>query len=199
MIVTTLIVLVVLLVLLLIALRVGARQEAPPPQPESHLLRTSGVYSVVRRSPREAVLAVKPTEDEIRKYLAGKNEDSKGAALSPGDKQHLLQAFFEDLDHNVGEVEAGDEEGVEFYYYDHEKSDPVCEGLVNKGHFVTREDLYRYPRLVPPFHIGCTCRLTRQRVTDNVRNTIAVNLRPLLTDDKAPPRLPNWHAIAKPQ
>lgn len=185
------------LLLLLISVRLTMIRERTDEQESTPVIHASGVYSIVRSSPRELVLAVKPPEDEIRKYLAEKNEDTKGNSLSGPDKERLVSAYAADLDANLAEIEAGDREDVEFYYYEHAWDDSVCEGLVSNGQFVTREDLYTFPRLVPPFHLGCACRLKRQHVNDEVRKTIAVNMRPLLVDDKTPPKLPNWHAILK--
>ena len=127
----------------------------------------------------------------------GKSLHSIVNAIKAGFTSIMFDASHKPLDQNIAEIESGDREQVEFYYFDHTREDPVCEGLVSKGRFVTREDIFKYPRLVPPFHLGCACRLTRQHVTDDVRKTIALNMRPLLTDDKVPPKLPNWHTILK--
>ena len=185
------------LLLLLVSIRLTMSRSRDDEEPQEQVIHASGVYSVVRRSPREAVMAMKPTEEQVRQYLASKNEDITGAQLTESDKERLAARYFGALDANITEIESGDSEDVEFYYYDNSPTDSVCEGLVSKGQFVTREDIYKHPRLVPPFHLGCTCRIRRQHVTDDVRKTIAVNMRPLITDDSTPPKLPNWRSILK--
>ncbi len=185
-----------LLILIVIAVKVGAAKQHSLPEPRpQRVIHTSGEYSVIRTPVRQTVLAAKPTEEEIRKYLAGRNEDTTGAVLSDDDKEHLIRAFRAVLDSSIAEIEAGDRENVEFYYYDYEWNDPGCRGFIAGGHFVNREQIHRYPGLVPPFHLGCGCRIKRQHVTDSIRKTIALNMRPLLTDNGAPPTLPNWHTI----
>jgi hypothetical protein len=191
--------LALLLILLLTAMRLGAgraravRDEDPVPS----VISASGVYSIVRRSPREAVAALEPTEPQIRQYLRGINEDKAGTSLSDSDKERLVDAFLADRESNVAEVEKGDVESVDFYYYDHRWPDAVCEKHVSKGSFVTREDIFSYPRLVPPFHLGCGCQLRRQHGTDNVRKTIALRFHPLIRDDSSPPELPDWREVIR--
>ena len=191
--------LIILLVLVLVAVRIGMSKERTVDEAPRPVIHASGVYSVVRRNPREPVLQVKPTEGEIRQYLAGKNEDIEGNALSENDKERLVREFFEGLEANIAEVAKGDLEEVEFYYYDFERHDPVCRKFVAKGHFVAREDIYKYSVLVPPFHLGCACVLRAQRVTEKLRNTTLMAMRPLLTDENPVPKLPNWHTILKPR
>ncbi len=186
---------VLLLALIVVAVKVGAIRQQPSEQPTPRVIHTSGVYSVVRAPVRDAALRVKPTEEEIRKYLAGRNEDSTGAVLSDEDKERLIRTYGAVLDSNIAEIEAGDRENVEFYYFDYDWDDPVCRGSIAKGHFVSREEIHRYPGLIPPFHLGCGCRIRRQHGTDSIRKTIALNMRPLLTDSGAAPVLPDWHAI----
>ncbi len=190
--------LVLLLILLLVAMRLGvSREQVEPERRSSSVISASGVYSIVRRSPREAVGQREPSEPQIRQYLGGINEDSGGNALSDSDKERLIDTFLADREANVTEVERGDVENVDFYYYDHRWDDPVCERAVPKGSFVTREEIYKHPELVPPFHLGCGCLLRRQHGTDNVRKTIALRFRPLLGDGTVVPPLPAWREVVR--
>jgi hypothetical protein len=185
------------LVLVLIAVHIGITRRADDTQADKPVLSGSGVYSIVRRSPREAVQKIRPGADEMRQYLASVNEDSTGKRLSAEDKERILAAFAADTEAAIAEVEAGDQEGVEYYYYDYRWDDPVCEGMVGKGPYVTREEMFRFPQLLPPFHLGCGCVLKRQHGTEALRKTIAMHLRPLLADNQQLPRLPDWRSVCR--
>jgi hypothetical protein len=101
------------------------------------------------------------------------------------------------LDENIVEIENGDGDGVEFYFYELSGKDPVTEKYVKKGCFVTREEIHNHPQLIPPFHIGCTCRLRAHRGSENLHDTTELGIRPLFIGEDVPP-LPDWHAIIKP-
>jgi len=185
------------LVLVLIAVHMSVSrrdEEAPASKP---VLSGSGVYSIVRRSPRETVLKARPAAGEIRQYLASVNVDSTGKRLSAEDKERLVAAFAADTESSIAEVEAGDKENVEYYYYDCRWEDPVCEGAVARGHYVTREEIYRLPQLLPPFHLGCGCVVKRQHGSETPRKTIAMSMRPLLSETHEPPRLPDWRSVCR--
>ena len=185
------------LVLVLIAVHIGISRKDDDAPADKPVLSGSGVYSIVRRSPRTAVMKVRPGADEVRQYLVSVNEDNTGKRLSSEDKERLVAAFTADTEAAIAEVEAGDQEGVEYYYYDYRWDDPVCEGMVGKGQYVTREEMFRFPQLLPPFHLGCGCVVRRQHGNDTPRKTIALNMRPLLPDNQQPPRLPDWRSVCR--
>ena len=107
-----------------------------------------------------------------------------------------LREWDEQLELNIREIEEGDNKGIHFYYYDYFKPDPVCDRYITRGRFVTREEIYRYPVLIPPFHLGCGCRLKQFENKDTTRDTIMQTMFPLFTDEAAPP-LPGWQEFIK--
>jgi hypothetical protein len=188
---------VLFLILLVIAFAIGINREKTEKEEQKPVIHASGIYSVVRKSPREDCLKQKPSEQEIRKYLSGTNVDINGKQLSEEDKEKVIADFKINLDKNIAEVEEGDKSGVEFYYYEFIQSDPVCAKYISKGQYVTREDLFRFGKLVPPFHLGCTCMIKRHRGGDKLKDTTELGLRPLLNEKTPVPMLPNWHTIQK--
>ncbi len=184
------------LVLVLVAAHIGMRVHRPDEPPISPTIHASGIYSIVRRSPRDTIAEFKPDEDQIRQYLAAKNEDNEGKSLAQADKDALIAHWTETLEQSIREVEAGDHQGVEFYYYDFTGSDSICKGRVDKGHFVTREEIYRFPRTIPPFHIGCRCVLKAHHGSEDLRETTRLGMRPLFRGEN-PPALPTWGDILK--
>jgi hypothetical protein len=188
---------VLFLILLVIAVAIGINREKTEKEEQKPIIHASGIYSVVRKSPREECLRQKPTEQEIRKYISGTNVDINGKPLTEQDKENAISDFFIKADKNIGEIEEGDKAGVEFYYYEYISEDPVCVKYISKGQYVTREDLFKFAKLVPPFHLGCSCTIKRHRGGDKLKDTTELGLRPLLSESAPVPTLPNWHTILK--
>lgn len=186
-----------LLIFIIIAVKIGVSKEKTEVEQPLPMIHASGIYSVVRKSPREMVLAKKPQREELVKYLAGKNVDSMGNALSEPDRQLLADGFFRATEEQIRVVEEGDRTGVEFYFYEYAWEDPICAKVISKGQFVTREDIFKLPRIIPPFHIGCGCRLKKHKGNEKLRDTTEFGLRPLLKDESSVPKLPEWHTILK--
>jgi len=188
--------LILFLVLLIVALRVSLSKNKPEEEIAPAMIHASGIYSIVRKSPREIISKVKPTGEEIRKYLATVNVDIGKLPLLPADRSKLLNFWHQTLNENIQEIERGDKEGVEFYYYDFSRDCPVCTPHISKGQFVTREEIFENPSIIPPFHIGCTCKICAHHGKENLRDTTELGMRPLFNKG-TPPSLPEWTTTVK--
>lgn len=187
---------ILLLVLILIAIRIGMnREKLEEEEIQDPLIHASGIYSIVRRSPREAVGRYKPSVEEIRKYLEAQNENIGKLSLSENFREAVLERWTQSINKNIEVIEQGDKEGVEFYYYDFipEKC-PICEKYLSKGHFVTREEIFQYPSIIPPFHIGCTCMMIPHHGKENLKETTELGMLPFFKQEILP-ALPDWKSI----
>jgi len=185
------------LILAIIAIWIGINREKVQNSSPTSIIHQSGIYSVVRKSPREDAVQMRPKEDELRQYLSEQNEDYQGKPLDNDDIKALMSRYYQSLEKNISEIEHGDSEGCEFYYYDFDAEDTVCAQYVKKGHFVTREDLFKFPQLIPPFHIGCACHLVRQHGYDRLQDTTASRLKPFIEKENELPNLPIWKTVLK--
>jgi hypothetical protein len=180
-------------VLILVALKMGLdRKEAPDvDEPGGQpMIHKSGIYSIVRKSPRESLAALRPKEEEIKRYLEGVEKDINGSPVRPGDRVALIKRWKAQMEANLLAIEAGDKNGAAFYYYD--DTCPVCEHFITKGNFVTREEIYKNPQIIPPLHLGCTCVLSALQGSDaTLRDTIVAGMLPFFDSDEPPP-LPDW-------
>jgi hypothetical protein len=98
------------------------------------------------------------------------------------------------MESNISEIEAGDKEGTEFYYFDFKWDDPVCSKIIQKGRFVTREQVFQYPQVIPPLHLGCGCTLCKYQGKDKLRETTEIGILPLFRSREIVP-LPDWKEI----
>ena len=176
------------LILILLAVRFGiTKQRLENERDSQSVIHTSGIYSIVRKSPREDVERIKPSEKEIIQYLTAQNVDIHENQLTEDDKKALLESWKETLEDSIQVVEDGDKEGLEFYYYDPQGEDDVCKDFLEKGHFITRQDIFKHPELIPPFHLGCKYTLKCHKGTDHIKDTTEIGMRPFLEDgDLAP-------------
>ncbi len=185
------------LVLILLAVRFGiTKQKLENEQDSEAVIHTSGIYSIVRKSPREQVVKIKPSQKEIGQYLTEQTVDIHENKLTESDKQTLLSSWQTTLENALREIEEGDNKGLEFYYYDIKSDDEICKESLGKGHFITRQDIYKYPELIPPFHLGCGCSLKCHKETENIRDTAEFGMQPFIQNDEVPP-LPDWKRILK--
>jgi len=190
---------ILLLILVLVAIRIGLNRdnindEEPVIKP---VLHGSGIYSIVKKSPRETIQDEKPPEEDIRQYIATLNEDIEGLSLSEIEKGQLVEMWKRALADNISTIEKGDEDGIEFYYYDFPPTEcPVCKRYFSKGKFVTREEVFKFPGIIPPFHLGCTTILKAHHGKENLRETTELGMLPLFKN-QLPPPLPEWKLTTK--
>ncbi|MCX7726122.1 MAG: hypothetical protein N2053_04660 [Chitinispirillaceae bacterium] len=191
--------LVIILILLAIkaAVHKGVLEDNDTSLPPSPAIHSSGIYSIVKREPRERTSAFKPPFEDITQYLEHLNEDIERVVLSSDDKKALVEHWEKALNENIAQIEKGDKEGVEFYYYDFSPYEcKVCKKYFQKGRYVTREDIYNYPFIVPPLHLGCTTKLVPHHGSENIRETTALGMFPLIKNKTLPP-LPEWKDTIK--
>ncbi|MDR0307810.1 MAG: hypothetical protein LBI42_13380 [Chitinispirillales bacterium] len=187
--------LVILIVFIIIAVRAGiSKEETLPDAPRERVIHMSGIYSIIRNSPREDLLRLRPSEEILRQYLADQNVDMYNVSLGDSDKSALLEHWKMQMDINLREIENGDKTDVVFYYYDFPQACPACAPFVTRGHFVSREEVYCNPRIIPPFHLGCTCTLVAHHGGADLRDTNITGLTPFFTGETAP-SLPEWTSV----
>ncbi|MFP4522621.1 MAG: hypothetical protein ACLFQK_10785 [Fibrobacterota bacterium] len=185
---------VIIAVIILLALIIGSRKkEEPESVPEFPHIHASGVYSVIRKSPREDVLKIRPDKNEIKKILSQKGKDSSGNPLTSSDIEKLCREWAEGIEENIKAVEEADELGRNNFLLERT---PECVGCCNIGEgtgmMLSREDIYRHPELIPPYHPGCGCRIMSDVDWDSKKTVI---LAPLRQKEEGGYNLPQWDSV----
>jgi hypothetical protein len=109
-------------------------------------------------------------------------------------QRRYIDAWNRILEQNLTEIEEGDKQGVRFYYYQIDRSDSVCRGHLLHKTFVSRTQIHAVPQVVPPFHLGCSCRLKRFLFVPDCPS--CRSLFPLFTGNELPV-LPDWRELAE--
>jgi hypothetical protein len=178
-----------LLTALLLAIKIGVNKTKKEEEVPTPVIHASGIYSIIRRSPKENISDYKPSQEEIRKYLFEKTVN-----ITEEEKEKIITLWNQHLEANILEVESGDKEGIEFYYFGFKWEDPVCEKIIKKGRFVTREQIFQYPYIIPPFHLGCGCVLYKYMGKEKIHETTELGMLPLFTNGDMI-KLPDWKEI----
>jgi hypothetical protein len=123
----------------------------------------SGVFSLIRKSPRETVLARTPSLSSVSEVLSKASHPVSQSISTWGTPEGYLKKWRETAELCIHNVEKGDKDGVQTYRYDV----PVTCGEICAAFggdtYVTREQLHAQVGLIPPFHLGCGCvLLTRE-------------------------------------
>ena len=104
----------------------------------------SGQYSIVKESPRKKLALVKPSEEDLRNWLSTQK-------LNQENIDQLIEKWNLHLNETIVSIEHGDRNGVEIYGYAIHTNDPIICSFINDFTYVTREQIYNYPELLPPF------------------------------------------------
>ncbi len=189
--------LIIFLLLILMAIRISFNNKETNIEVRNTVLHTSGIYSIIRKDPRDKISQVKPSEEEIRKYLENINVNTEGIVqFSQKDIDVSIHHWIESLNKNIKMIQQGDIENTSFYYYDFiPEQCPVCKDYLKKGQFVTREEVFNFPGIIPPFHIGCTCMMISYGSKNTFHDTTELGMIPLFKNDNSP-RLPEWKMIS---
>ena len=103
---------ILFLILVIFAVRIGLKHgDAEEENLQNPIIHASGIYSIVRKSPKEELLKIRPTPEEIRKYLASLNEDIGKLLLSEDDKERLYNSWERSITENTDVIEQGDKKG----------------------------------------------------------------------------------------
>lgn len=125
----------------------SAEKEVAAPQ-----IDVSGQYAVVVKPARMSLEGVKPSDDEVKNWLGSQN-------LSSEQQEFYLAEWKRVYDETVKTIDEGDRNGTVTYRIEiGPKAKRYCTFL-NDDNFITREQIRNHAELLPPYVVGCDCRL----------------------------------------
>ncbi len=124
-------------------------EDAPKDDPPIY---TSGVFSLVRKSPRESHLQRIPSLEAIAEVLISQPS-------ATGSSEQYREEWVRVAELSINNIENGDKEGIQTYgYHVPDKCLATC-GSFGGEAYVTRDQIHHHQRLMPPFHLGCGCEI----------------------------------------
>lgn len=149
------------------------------------VIDVSGQYAVVIRPARESIEKVKPSLEEIANWLSttGKNAEEQG---------RLFEEWRRSIDDVVRVIDEGDKNGtVTYRIVIGPKSRPFC-SFISKDNYITREQIRNHAEILPPYILGCDCRLVPKLPWENPGKE---GWKALIPENGAY-RVPDWRHIA---
>ena len=177
----------IVLAVLIISSKPPFRGEGNGEPVEPPLIQASGIYSIIRRSPREDLLKIRPGMEEIRKYLSSINEDINMKPLSIPDKEKIAESWLRSMEENIRVIEKSDTANSAFYFYlDNSGGNQcaVCATHFKSKQIITREEIFKNPSIIPPFHLGCTTRIMPYRNKESGTGSLLSSILPLFSAKK---------------
>lgn len=160
---SSVIIVIAIIVLSIILAAIGAYvviHSSDEKDEPKRVIDVSGQYAVVVRPARESLMAVKPSEASLRSWL-----DSKG--ISQDSKEALIAKWNASLEETIRTVDEGDKNGTATYRIElGPKGRNYCK-FVSDENFITREQIRNHAEILPPYVLGCDCRLLPKQPWEN--------------------------------
>ena len=113
------------------------------------------------RSARESITAVKPSEASLRSWLETQEQ------LTPEQRSALIAQWNETIEDTIRTIDEGDKNGTATYRIEiGPKGKNYCK-FVNEDNFITREQIRNHAEILPPYVLGCDCRLLPKQPWEN--------------------------------
>lgn len=159
----SIVIVIAIIVLSIILAAIGAyvvihsSNEKDEPKP---VIDVSGQYAVVVRPARESLAAVKPSEASLRSWLETQN-------LSAEQRESLIAQWNASMEETIRTVDEGDKNGTATYRIElGPKGKEYCR-FVSEDNFITREQIRNHAEILPPYVLGCDCRLLPKQPWEN--------------------------------
>jgi len=163
----------------------GRKEEEPPAYAP---IDRSGSYAVLRHPVREDLERIKPAFAQIEQWIHATH-----ANLPEAERQRLLDQWKADIDHTISIVEEGDREKIAtFRVLLSDKDISLCSFLTTDN-YLTREQILNHPEILPPYYLGCGCRLALKQPWDNPTKSGWKAVTPM-QDGKY--HVPDWRTLA---
>jgi hypothetical protein len=149
-----------------------------------NLVSNSGVFSLVRESPRKYFEHNKPTEADITQFLV-----SKG--LSEDIKSTLLSSWNTNCEHSIRSIERADRFGVETFGLELGKLAQELMPHITSATYLTREMIFNHAELLPPYFLGDTSKIVHKDAMAGEDKNMWEPLLPI----KGSYQIPEWRNI----
>ena len=124
------------------------------------VIDVSGQYAVVVRPARESLNAVKPSEASLRSWLDTQD-------LPAEKKEELLSRWNATMEETIRTIDEGDKNGTATYRIELGPKGKQYVKFVSDENFITREQIRNHAEILPPYCLGCDCKLLPKQPWEN--------------------------------
>lgn len=145
----------------------------------------SGQYAVLVRPAKESLKKVKPSSSEIQEWLSTQ-------PLSDEERSSLLSQWKASLEETIQTIDEGDANGTVTYRVEFgSRSGKFCT-FMNEENYITREQIRNHSEILPPYVLGCDCKLIPKFPWENPGKS---GWKPVIPEN-GKYRVPDWRNIA---
>lgn len=149
------------------------------------VIDVSGQYAVLVRPARESIERVKPPIEDVKEWLFS-------SGVNAEDQVRLLDSWKKSIDDAVRVIDEGDKNGtVTYRVVIGPKSRPFCT-FMSDDNYITREQIRNHAEILPPYVLGCDCRLVPKLPWENPGKA---GWKALIPENGAY-HVPDWRHIA---
>ena len=160
----SIIIIIAIVLLSLILAGIGAYvviHSADEKEEVKPVIDVSGQYAVVVRPARESITAVKPSEASLRSWLETQEQ------LTPEQREEYIARWNATIEETIKTIDESDKNGTVTYHIEiGPKGRNYCK-FVNDENFITREQIRNHAEILPPYVLGCDCRLLPKQPWEN--------------------------------
>lgn len=148
------------IILAAIGAYVGIHSSDDNEEPKQ-IIDVSGQYAAIERPARESLSAVKPSEASIRAWLETRTE------LTPQQRASYIARWNAALEETIRTIDEGDRIGTATYrIVIGPKGHRYCK-FIHEENFITREQIRNHAEILPPYVLGCDCKLLPKQPWEN--------------------------------
>ena len=125
------------------------------------VIDVSGKYAVVVRPARESITAVKPSENSIRA------RPETQINPTPEQRKEYLDKWNESIEETIRTIDEGDQNGTVTYRIELGPKGKEYVKFVHEENFITREQIRNHAEILPPYVLGCDCKLLPKQPWEN--------------------------------
>ena len=159
----SIVIVIAIIVLSIILAAVGAYviiHSSDEKDEPKQVIDVSGQYAVVIRPARESLNAVKPSEASLRSWLDSQNVDA-------AQKEAFVNQWNASLEETIRTIDEGDRNGTATYRIELGPKGRNYVKFVHEENFITREQIRNHAEILPPYVLGCDCRLLPKQPWEN--------------------------------
>jgi hypothetical protein len=149
-----------------------------------NLVDNSGVFSLVRESPRKYFEHNKPTEADLTQFLDSKSLDQEKKDL-------LFAQWSASCEHSIRSIERADRFGVETFGLELGGLAKELMPHITAATYLTREMIFNHAELLPPYFLGDTSKIVHKDAMAGENKNIWEPLLPV----KGSYQIPEWRNI----
>jgi hypothetical protein len=141
----------------------------------------------VVRPARESLTNVKPSEVSLRSWLETQEQ------LTPEQREDYIRRWNATLEETIRTIDEGDKNGTVTYRIELGPKGKNYVHFVDEDNFITREQIRNHAEILPPYVLGCDCKLLPKQPWENPSKS---GWKAVVPSHGSTYEVPDWRQLA---